>query len=104
MAFFALLFDQDPTRPIQVFARDEAGNEVVVPARPPGVPEAVPARAASRSTTVPAARRAGHRQQLADEQIPTDDVLAGFLKINGDLRRKNNQYLDGPGEEERRPS
>ncbi len=28
-----------------------------------------------------------------DEKIPTDDVLTGFLKINGDLRRKNNQYL-----------
>ena len=25
--------------------------------------------------------------------FPADDVVAGFLKINGDLRRKNNQYL-----------
>jgi murein DD-endopeptidase MepM/ murein hydrolase activator NlpD len=28
-----------------------------------------------------------------DEHIATDDVLEGFLTINGDLRRKNNQYL-----------
>jgi murein DD-endopeptidase MepM/ murein hydrolase activator NlpD len=28
-----------------------------------------------------------------DEKIPTDNVLTGFLKINGDLRRKNNQHL-----------
>jgi murein DD-endopeptidase MepM/ murein hydrolase activator NlpD len=27
------------------------------------------------------------------EKIATDDLLAGFLKINGDLRKKNNQYL-----------
>jgi murein DD-endopeptidase MepM/ murein hydrolase activator NlpD len=28
-----------------------------------------------------------------DEKIPTDNLVTGFLKINGDLRRKNNQYL-----------
>jgi murein DD-endopeptidase MepM/ murein hydrolase activator NlpD len=28
-----------------------------------------------------------------DEKIATDNLLMGFLKINGDLRRKNNQYL-----------
>ena len=28
-----------------------------------------------------------------DEQIPTDDVLAGFLKINRELRQKNNQFV-----------
>jgi murein DD-endopeptidase MepM/ murein hydrolase activator NlpD len=28
-----------------------------------------------------------------DAGIRTDDVLKGFLTINGDLRRKNNQYL-----------
>jgi murein DD-endopeptidase MepM/ murein hydrolase activator NlpD len=28
-----------------------------------------------------------------DANIPTNDPLAGFLTINGDLRRKNNQYL-----------
>ena len=27
------------------------------------------------------------------EDIPTGDVLQGFLTINGELRRKNNQYL-----------
>jgi murein DD-endopeptidase MepM/ murein hydrolase activator NlpD len=30
---------------------------------------------------------------VPDEKITTDDVLTGFLKINGDLRKKNNQYL-----------
>jgi murein DD-endopeptidase MepM/ murein hydrolase activator NlpD len=28
-----------------------------------------------------------------DEKIPTDDLLAGFLKINRDLRQKNNEYI-----------
>ena len=27
------------------------------------------------------------------DKIPTDDLLSGFLKINGDLRVKNNQFL-----------
>ena len=31
VAFFALLFDQPLDAPIQVFARDEAGNEAVAP-------------------------------------------------------------------------
>ena len=93
VAFFALLFEQDVNTPIQVFARDEAGNQAVadldrqVFPKPYGksrievddrfLQRVVPAIAGSSP----------------DEQIPTDDVLAGFLKINGDLRRKNNQYV-----------
>jgi murein DD-endopeptidase MepM/ murein hydrolase activator NlpD len=93
VAFFALLFDQDLNTPIQVYARDPAGNETLVPFDYRVFPKpysksrielddrfigrVVPAIAASSP----------------DAQIPTDDVMAGFLKINGDLRRKNNQYL-----------
>jgi murein DD-endopeptidase MepM/ murein hydrolase activator NlpD len=93
VAFFALLFDQDLNTPIQVYARDPAGNETLVPFDYRAFPKpysksrielddrfigrVVPAIAASSP----------------DAQIPTDDVMAGFLKINGDLRRKNNQYL-----------
>ena len=51
-------------------------------------------RAASRSTIASSAASCrpspGNSPQ---EKIPTDDLLSGFLKINGDLRRKNNQYL-----------
>jgi hypothetical protein len=93
VAFFALLPDQPVDTPIQVFARDEAGSQAMTPLdhrvfpKPYGksrievddrfIGRVVPAIAANSP----------------DENIPTDDVLAGFLKINGELRRKNNQYV-----------
>jgi murein DD-endopeptidase MepM/ murein hydrolase activator NlpD len=93
VAFFALLFDQDLNTEFQVFARDPAGNEALA-----ALDHQVFPKPYSKSRieiddrfigrVVPAI--AGHFPQ---EQIPTDDLLAGFLKINGDLRRKNNQYV-----------
>jgi murein DD-endopeptidase MepM/ murein hydrolase activator NlpD len=93
VAFFALLFDQDRDTPIDVFARDPAGSQAMAPLdrqvfpKPYGtsrieiddrfIGRVVPAIAAGSPA----------------EGIPTDDALAGFLKINGELRRKNNQYL-----------
>ena len=93
VAFFAMLFDQDPRSPVQVFARDPAGNEVVVPVDHMVFPKpygksTIPLDDAFLQRVVPAIASGS-----PDEKIPTDDVLAGFLKINGDLRKKNNQYL-----------
>ena len=78
---------------MQVFARDPAGNEVVVPVDHQVFPKpygksTIPLDDAFLQRVVPAIA-----SNSPNEQIPTDDVLAGFLKINGDLRRKNNQYL-----------
>ena len=93
VAFFALLFDQDPKAPMQVYARDPAGNEVLVPIdhqvflKPYGK-STIPLDDNFLQRVVPAIA-----SNSPDEKIPTDDVLGGFLKINGDLRRKNNQYL-----------
>ena len=50
VAFFALLFDQPLDAPIQVFARDEAGNEAVAALDNRVFPSRI-RRAASRSTT-----------------------------------------------------
>ncbi|HVG56004.1 MAG TPA: M23 family metallopeptidase [Vicinamibacterales bacterium] len=93
VAFFALLYDQPTSTRIDVFARDAAGNQVVVPLDYKVFPKAykksrieVDDRFLGR--VVPAIASTS-----ADEQIPTDDLLAGFLKINDDLRRKNNQYI-----------
>ena len=93
VAFFALLFDQKLDTPIQVFARDEAGNEAVQP-----LDHMVFNKAYQQSRieiddrflqrVVPAIA-----SNSPEAGIPTDDVLKGFLAINGDLRRKNNQYL-----------
>ena len=93
VAFFALLFDQPLDAPMQLFARDVAGNEVVA-----SLDHMVFSKPYQRSRieiddrflqrVVPAIA-----SNSPGEDIPRDDVLAGFLKINGDLRRKNNQYL-----------
>ena len=93
VAFFALLFDQPVNTPLQVFARDEAGNQAVTP-----LDHMVFNKAYQQSRievddrflqrVVPAIAA-----NVPDANIPTDDVLAGFLKINGELRSSNNQYL-----------
>ena len=93
VAFFAVLYDQPLDVPIQVFARDEAGNQAVTPLEHRIIPKSyqssriqIDDRFLNRVVPAIAAN-------TTDEDIPTDDVLAGFLKINGELRRKNNQYL-----------
>ena len=93
VAFFALLYDQPTDTKIEVFARDVAGNQVVVPLDYRVFPKQykksrieIDDRFLSR--VVPAIASASPA-----EQIPTDDLLAGFLKINRDLRQKNNQYI-----------
>jgi len=93
VAFFALLYDQPLNTKIEVFARDVAGNQVVVPLDYRVFPKQykksrieVDDRFLQR--VVPAIASTS-----PDERIPTDDVLAGFLTINRDLRRKNNQYI-----------
>jgi murein DD-endopeptidase MepM/ murein hydrolase activator NlpD len=93
VAFFALLFDQDLNTDFEVYARDPAGNEALAALDHQVFPKPysksrieIDDRFMAR--VVPAI--AGNSPQ---EKIPTDDPLGGFLKINGDLRRKNNQYL-----------
>ncbi len=93
VAFFALLYDQDRATPIQLFARDEAGNEAsaaldhqIFPK--PFSKSRIELGDAFLQRVVPAIGAAS-----PDEKIPTDDLLAGFLKINGDLRQKNNAYV-----------
>ena len=93
VAFFALLHDQPPGTPIQVFARDPAGNAVVTPLDHRVFPKrfdtsriVLDERFLQRVVPAIAANS-------PDAQIPTDDLLAGFLRINGEMRRANNQYL-----------
>ncbi len=93
VAFFALLFDQDLNTTFQVYARDPAGNEALA-----SLDHQVFAKPYSKSRIEIDDRFVGRvvpaiASNSPQEQIPTDDLLAGFLKINGDLRRKNNQYL-----------
>jgi murein DD-endopeptidase MepM/ murein hydrolase activator NlpD len=89
VAFFALLHDQDLRTPIVVFARDEAGNE----AKSSFVDD-VFAKPFKRSRinvddqffqkTIPDILQ--HSPELPN---PPSDLLEGFLKANGELRRMN---------------
>lgn len=92
-AFFALLYDQDLNTPIQLFARDEAGNEATVALDhqvfpKPYAKSRIELNDAFLQRVVPAIAGAS-----PDAGIATDDILAGFLKINGELRRKNNAFV-----------
>ncbi len=97
VAFFALLHDQDLNTPISLFARDEAGNT---------------ARAEFDYRTFPRPQRRS-RIELNDPFINrvvpailehTPDFKAGgsiidqFLKINGELRRKNADQISALGQ------
>jgi murein DD-endopeptidase MepM/ murein hydrolase activator NlpD len=94
VAFFALLWDQDRTTPIDVFARDDLGNE---------------SRATFEYRVLPKVFRKS-RIQIDDrflaKVVPAilqstpqlrvenpDDLLASFLRINRDLRRENNATI-----------
>jgi len=93
VAFFALLFDQDLNTTFQVYARDPAGNEALA-----SLDHQVFPKPYSKSRIEIDDRFIGRvvpaiASSSPQEQIPTDDLLSGFLKINGDLRRKNNQFL-----------
>jgi murein DD-endopeptidase MepM/ murein hydrolase activator NlpD len=93
VAFFALLYDQDLNTPIEVFARDPAGNEASTP-----LDHRAFARPFARSRiqiddrfmqrVVPAIASAS-----PGEDIPTDDLLEGFLYINNTLRHRNNAFI-----------
>ncbi|HTM03035.1 MAG TPA: M23 family metallopeptidase [Vicinamibacterales bacterium] len=94
VAFFALLWNQDPDVPINVFARDVAGNQVVTPLdhmvfRKQFQKSRIEIDDKFISRVVPAIAA-----NSPNEHIPTDDLLKGFLQINGDLRRKNTQFIE----------
>jgi murein DD-endopeptidase MepM/ murein hydrolase activator NlpD len=76
-----------------VFAKDPAGNETLTPLDHKVFPKAyvksrIEVDDKFLGRVVPAIAA-----NAPDEKIPTDNLVNGFLKINGDLRKKNNQYL-----------
>lgn len=96
VAFFALAHDEDLNAPIRAFARDAAGNESSTP-----IDHRVFAKPFAKS-------RIEVDQRFVDRVVPAissntagleiatstaDERLAGFLKINGELRRQNNETI-----------
>jgi murein DD-endopeptidase MepM/ murein hydrolase activator NlpD len=97
VAFFALPHDQDLNTPISVYARDPAGNEATTPL-------------VSRAFRKQFARsRIGIDDRFVQRVVPaiaattpsmalsTDpaDLVASFVRINGDLRQQNAETIAG---------
>jgi murein DD-endopeptidase MepM/ murein hydrolase activator NlpD len=93
VAFFALLYDQPLDTKIDVFARDVAGNQVLVPLDYRVFPKRYKTSRIEIDDRFLQKVVPSIASNAPDEQIPTDDLLTGFLKINRDLRQKNNQFL-----------
>lgn len=93
IAFFVLGYDQDRNAPISVFARDVAGNQVTgdVDRRifpKPFAKSRIPIDDNFLQRVVPAIA-----QNTPGANIDTSDLVKGFLTINRDLRRQNNQTI-----------
>ncbi|HYU78508.1 MAG TPA: M23 family metallopeptidase [Vicinamibacterales bacterium] len=93
VAFFALSYDQDLKTPITVFARDEAANQAtsafdyrVFPK--PFAHSKIIVDDAFMQKVVPQIA-----ETAPEANIPTDNLLNGFLKINRDLRKENNAKI-----------
>ena len=95
IAFFGLLHDQDLNTPIQVFARDGAGNEAVTaldhkPFPKPFQRSRIEINDRFLQHVVPQIAAATPDMQLSTAPA---DQLNSFLKINGELRRLNNETI-----------
>jgi murein DD-endopeptidase MepM/ murein hydrolase activator NlpD len=93
VAFFALLYNQKPDTPMELFARDAAGNEARAQFDHQTFNKVfrnsrIPLDDKFLSRVVPAIL-----QQSPELKTSADDLLPAFLKINNDLRRMNNEKI-----------
>lgn len=93
VAFFALLHDQDLLTPVELGARDEAGNEATAaighrPFPKPFRRSRIEVGERFLQRVVPAIA-----SNTRDVPIDTSDLLQGFLAINGELRRRNAETI-----------
>jgi murein DD-endopeptidase MepM/ murein hydrolase activator NlpD len=92
VAFFALLYNQKPSPPFQVFARDAAGNQARAQFEHRVFPKVfrnsrIQLNESFLSRVVPAIL------QESPQLNASGDLLPAFLKINNDLRRANNETI-----------
>ncbi|MSO81958.1 MAG: M23 family metallopeptidase [Acidobacteria bacterium] len=95
VAFFALLHVQDLNAPISLYARDQAGNETTAPLEHRAFPKRfarsrIEIDAAFLERIVPAI--AATTPDMAISTSPADLVVS-FLRINGDLRKRNSETI-----------
>lgn len=93
VAFFALLYDQAADTPMEVYARDAAGNETRAQFEHRVFPKKF------RSSRIPLDDRFLSRvvpailQSAPELKASADPLLQAFLTINNDLRRMNNETI-----------
>jgi hypothetical protein len=93
VAFFALLYNQAPNAPMEVYARDIAGNEARAQFEHRVFPKKfrnsrIPLDDKFLSRVVPAILQSSPQLQTS-----ANELLPAFLKINNDLRRMNNDTI-----------
>ncbi len=98
VAVYALLHDQDLATPMKVFATDEAGNTASADIDSRVFPKVfrrsrIEVPDAFLQRVVPAILE--NTPDFAREVADPNDLVAAFLKINGDLRRKNAETIAG---------
>ena len=96
VGFFALRHDQDVTTRISAYARDAAGNQATAPVghRPfvkKFLQSRIPIDRSFLDRVVPAI--ASNTQELTVDTGSPEGLLKGFLEINGNLRKKNNDTI-----------
>ena len=94
VAFFALLHDQPLNTPIAAFARDEAGNQATATFvdnvfEKPFKKSRIEIDDGFINRVVPAILEHSPELKMAAPAQDSPDMLAAFLKVNGDLRRIN---------------
>ena len=93
VAFFALLYDQSPDTPMEIYAQDVAGNQTRSQFEHRVFPKKF------RSSRIPLDDKFLGRvvpailQSSPQVKASPDDLLPSFLKINNDLRRMNNETI-----------
>jgi murein DD-endopeptidase MepM/ murein hydrolase activator NlpD len=95
VAFFGLLYDQDLDTPVSLYARDPAGNEATAALDHRPFPKSfsksrIPIDDKFLGRIVPAIAAGVPDMQIS---TATGDLAASFLRINGDLRRRNAQTI-----------
>jgi murein DD-endopeptidase MepM/ murein hydrolase activator NlpD len=96
VGFFALRHDQDAGTRISAYARDLAGNAVTTPLEHKPFPKRfvqskIPIDQKFLDRVVPAI--ASHTPDLKVDTSSPEGLLKGFLEINGNLRKKNNDTI-----------
>ena len=96
VGFFALRHDQDINARISAYARDAAGNEATTPVEHQPfikrfVQSKIPIDQRFLDRVVPAI--ASNTPDVKVDTSSPEGLLKGFLEINGNLRKKNGDYI-----------